>query len=278
MTNRNEGRMGAPNVPQSQPEQKKSLLDFVSPTQFVVLPSKGKGYPEGHPLKDQETIEVRYMTAKDEDILSSQHLLKQGIAIDRFLENVLMDKKFPVDSLLIGDKNAIIIDTRMSGYGNLYETALNCPACGKKNEMTFDLNNKHFKHGELPEGVSINEKANYVFVLPVSGVEVEVKLLTSKDEKKMIKKVALSEKNKMESSIVTDQYKMMIVSAQGETNKEMLSKFVDLMPIEDSKVLRNTYKAISPNVEIKEQFTCFSCEHSQELEVPFGADFFWPGR
>ncbi len=270
--------MGAPNVPQPQEEQKKSLLDFVSPTQFVVLPSKGKGYPEGHPLKDQETVEVRYMTAKDEDILSSQHLLKKGIAIDRFLENVLMDKQFPVDSLLIGDKNAIIIDTRVSGYGNLYETGLNCPACGKKNEMTFDLNDKCYKEGELPEGVSMNEKGNYVFVLPASKVELEIRLLTSKDEKQMIKKATLIEKNKVESSLVTDQYKMMIVSAQGETSPALLSKFVDMIPIEDSKALREVYKSVSPNVEIKEQFACFSCGHSQELEVPFGADFFWPDR
>ena len=270
--------MGAPNIPQPQPQTKKSLLDFVSPTQFVVLPSKGKGYPEGHPLKDKETIEVRYMTAKDEDILSSQHLLKKGIAIDRFLENVLMDKNFPVDSLLIGDKNAIIIDTRISGYGNLYETQLNCPNCGKKNEMTFDLNNKKYKSKQIPDGVTINKEGNYLFVLPVSKVELEIRLLTSKDEKQMIKKATMIEKNKIESRLVTDQYKMMIVSAQGETSPALLGKFVDMMPVEDSKALRKIYKSINPDVEIKEEFTCFSCEHSQELEVPFGADFFWPDR
>ena len=144
--------------------------------------------------------------------------------------------------------------------------------------MTFDLNDKCYKEGELPEGVSMNEKGNYVFVLPASKVELEIRLLTSKDEKQMIKKATLIEKNKVESSLVTDQYKMMIVSAQGETSPALLSKFVDMIPIEDSKALREVYKSVSPNVEIKEQFACFSCGHSQELEVPFGADFFWPNR
>jgi len=267
--------MGAPQIPSQNTEKKetKGLLDFVSPTQFILLPSEGRGYPEGHPLGGKESIEVRYMTAKDEDILSSPALLKKGIAIDRFLENVLMDKKFPVDSLLIGDKNAILIGSRISGYGNLYETEMTCPSCGAKNGMTFDLNNKHITSG-CEDGK--NEKGNYELQLPVSKVNLEIRLLRSKDEKAMIKKIAKIEKTKGENTTLTDQYKMMILTAQGETDRSLINQFVDLMPIEDSRALRDFYKQKNPTIEIIDIFECRSCEYEQELEVPFGADFFWP--
>jgi len=271
--------MVAPNVPQPK-EEKKGLLDFVSPTQFVTLPSKGQGYADTHPFYNKEDIEIRYMTAKDEDILSSESLLRKGIAVDRFLENVLMDQKVTIDSLLIGDKNAILIAARTSGYGNLYETEVVCPVCGTKNELTFDLNKQNIFAGELPDDGSItkNEKGNFIISLPNSKVTIEFRLLTGKDEKIMIKRIADAKKRKTATSSVTDQYKMMIVSAQGETDRALISKFVELMPVSDSRALRDAYQKVSPDVKIIDHFQCISCGHEQELEVPFGADFFWPNK
>tara|TARA_R110002096_G_scaffold137250_2_gene290506 strand:- start:736 stop:1551 length:816 start_codon:yes stop_codon:yes gene_type:complete len=269
--------MVTPNVPQPK-EQKSGLLDFVSPTQFVDLPSKGLGYPESHPFFSKEAVEIRFMTAKDEDILSSESLLRKGIAVDRFLKNVLMDDNIVVDSILIGDKNAILIAARISGYGNLYETQIQCPSCNAKNDLTFDLNRQEIHHGEIPEDSSMtrNESGNFILELPLSSVTLEFRLLTGKDEKEMIKKMADAKKKKSESTSVTDQYQMMTVSAQGETNRKLISKFIGLMPVGDSKLLRNAYKAVAPDVKIKDDFECTSCDYEQELEVPFGADFFWP--
>ena len=282
MSNRNnESRMGANNIPSPQndkPETKPGLLDFVSPTQFVDLPSKGRFYPESHPLHNKDSVEIRFMTAKDEDILSSESLLRKGIAVDRFLENVVIDKSFPVGSLLIGDKNAILISSRISGYGNIYDTEIVCPNCGHKNRVAFDLNgvNVHYGLDGQESDIQKLENGNYSVLLPVSKVTVEFKLLTSKDESKMIKKITNARKRKEQSSFITDQYKMMIVSAQGVTDSFQIARFVDLMPVGDSKVLKQAYRKTAPNVELKHDFTCISCTHEQELEVPFGADFFWP--
>jgi len=277
LSNRNEGRMVAPNVPQPK-EQKSGLLDFVSPTQFVDLPSKGLGYPESHPFFSKEAVEIKFMTAKDEDILSSESLLRKGIAVDRFLENVLVDDNVAVDSILIGDKNAILIAARTSGYGNLYETQILCPNCNAKNDLTFNLNNQEIHHGEIPEDSSMtrNENGNFILDLPLSKVTLEFRLLTGKDEKLMIKRMTDAKKKKTESTSITDQYKMMTVSAQGETDRKLISQFIDLMPVGDSKLLRSAYKAVSPDIKIKDDFECTSCGFEQELEVPFGADFFWP--
>ena len=98
-----------------------SPLNFVAPTEFVELPSKGQGYSSDHPLSGKDVIEIKFMTAKEEDILTSATLLKKGIAIDRFMQNIICDKNIKIDDLLIGDKNAILIAARASGYGATYE-------------------------------------------------------------------------------------------------------------------------------------------------------------
>ena len=96
-------------------DETRPSLDFSTPTELVDLPSKGRFYPEGHPLHNAETIEIKFMTAKDEDIITSRTLLKKGIVIDRLLQSVIVNKSINVQDLLIGDKNAIVVATRITG-------------------------------------------------------------------------------------------------------------------------------------------------------------------
>lgn len=277
MSRNNLDRTGAPNVP-APPVETKDPLHFVSPTEFVELPSRGNGYPEGHALYGKEVIEIRFMTAKDEDILTSESLLRNGLALDRLLENLLIDKSINVDTLLIGDKNAILIAARASAYGNLYETKIKCPSCGTKSTMTFDLNDKDMYSPENIEdkGVTLTEAGTYKFTLPRAGFETEIRLLTSKDERKIIKRMAGGNKGNKPDTQVTDQYKSMILSVNGVRASLKISKFIEQMPIQDSRYIRSVYKLISPNIEIRDNFCCNSCGYEQELEVPFGTDFFWP--
>ncbi len=109
------------------------------PTEFVELPSQGKYYPARHPLHNKESVKVRQMTAKEEDILTSRTLLKKGIALDRLLTNIIVDKSIDPQALLVGDRNAIIISTRVSGYGSEYSTKVSCPSCGTAQPYVFDL-------------------------------------------------------------------------------------------------------------------------------------------
>jgi len=89
------------------------------PTEVLSLPSKGLLYPKDSPLS-KGTIDVKYMTAKEEDILTSQNLIEQGVVIDRLLESVIVTPNVKLGDLLIGDKNAIMIGTRILGYGKDY--------------------------------------------------------------------------------------------------------------------------------------------------------------
>jgi len=269
--------MGSAPIHAEAPQQK-SILDFVSPTEFVELPSRGLAYSEDHPLYGQDVIEIRYMTAKDEDILTSETLLKKGIALERLLENIIVDKTIDPKTMLVGDRNAVIIAARASGYGEAYETQVTCPNCGTGAQMTFDLSEPKLQELDYEnlEFITRNETGNFLIKLPQTDFSVEVRLLTGKDEQYLTQLAQNKKKNKLNDSAMTDQYKMMIVSVEGVTDKATLGKFIEVMPAADSRFLRKAYKAIIPNVRITEDFSCTSCGHEQELEVSFGADFFWP--
>lgn len=285
MSRRNSGRTGRKQTKDSPSPAVTAApaldpLHFVAPTEFVELPSRGMGYPEGHALFENDVLEIRFMTAKDEDILTSATLLKKGVAIDRFLQNVIVDKSIRVNDLLIGDKNAILIAARASGYGNLYETQVTCPACGTKNNLTFDLNDTNVSESKVdPElGITNTTDGTFMVSMPYTKFSVEVRLLTGEDELQLAQNTAAKKKNKLQETAMTDQYKRMIVSVNGHRDPSTLTRYVDNMPLMDARHLRLAYKLVAPNVEIKETLTCSSCDHQQEVDVPFGADFFWPDR
>lgn len=256
-------------------------LTFSTPTEFVEIPSGGNFYAEGHPLHNQEVVEIRYMTAKDEDILTSQSLLKKGLAIDRLLQNVIVNKEINVDDLLIGDKNAIIVASRKTGYGPEYETQVTCPACSKTSNNVFDLNQLTIKTGEIEgEDVSFQEQtATYILTAPATGVDVELKLLTGADEKYLSQLAANKRKRNLPEATLTDHLQRIIVSVNGHTDPVSIKSFVENMPARDSRHIRRVYEQISPNVDLAQGYSCENCGfETDRMEVPFTATFFWPGR
>ena len=253
-------------------------LQFVAPTEIVELPSKGKYYPAGHPLHNKDTIEIRYMTAKDEDILTSKTLLKKGIAIDRMLQNIMVDKTIKVQDLLTGDKNAIILAARITGYGANYNAQITCPFCNASSEYEFDLSHPTIKEPINMDswGVKATSSNTFLIHLEKSNVEVEVKLLTGKEEKKIIENAEAKRRKKLPESNLTDQLRMMIVSVDGTVDQNYINSFVNNMPAIDSRSLRATYQRLVPNIDLTQEFTCSECAYDGEVDMPFGASFFWP--
>jgi hypothetical protein len=251
-------------------------LTFVTPTEFVELPSKGKYYSETHPLHNQEAVEIRYMTAKDEDILSSKTLLKKGLAIDRFLQNVIINKQVKVDDLLVGDKNAIIVAARTTGFGADYNTKVTCLSCGDFSEHTFDLSDLDYSGNETSDEITITEDNTFLITLPTMKVEVEVRLLTGRDERFLAEQVTTRKRKKLPESIMTDQFKQFIVSINGLTDRMQIKNLVENMPTLDSHYLRIAYRKLAPNIDLTKFVECDSCGYEMEMQVPFTADFFWP--
>jgi len=257
-----------------------SVLSFTAPTEFVALPSEGKFYPQDHPLHNEETVEIRYMTAKDEDILTSKALLKKGVAIDRLLQNIIIDKRVKLDDLLVGDKNAILVAARVSGYGTEYLTNVTCPNCGEVSEYKFDLseiNISSVNEETLSDAnVTLTDGGTFVYTLPKSGFEVEMRLLCGKDERTMLNIMKASKKSERPDEILTGQLKQILVSVDGISDRPVINQFVDVMPAMDARSIRNVYSLTMPNVDLTQLFECSECDQETTMEVPFGATFLWP--
>jgi len=261
-------------------------LTFVTPTEHVELPSRGLLYPEGHPLAGETTLEIRHMTAKEEDILTSRSLLRNGIAIERMLTNIIIDRRVKPGDMLVGDKNALLIAARIDAYGADYTTGVQCPQCTEKSQFTFDLNDAPIQaaldldicdDSEILERVSLNpETNNYVVKLPKSGWGVEVRAMTGKDEQQIQQSVKQRKKSKMPEATLSIQLRRMIVAIEGHTDTGTINQAVENLPASDSRYLRTLYSALMPNVDLKQDFHCEHCDAELEMEVPFTTDFFWP--
>ena len=271
-------------------QQSAGQLNFVVPTEFVELPTAGRYYPEGHPLCGAETIEIKYMTAKDEDILTPRALLKKGVAINRFLQNIIVDKRVKVDDLLTGDKNAILVSARISGYGEEYKTKTTCPACATAQEYEFSLSEgvstgfdtEYFAAEEYSDAVTRNEDNTFNIVLPKSEVTVTVRLMNGRDETALADSMRKANAKTTRTNLLghdtqmTDQMRTYITAVNGSSLMQHVHGFVNAMPAADSRFLRTAYQALMPNHDLRQHFECVECGYSQEMEVPFTADFFWP--
>ena len=264
-----------PQVTAAATQDEGNPFSFVVPTEFVELPSKGKFYPENHPLHEQETIEIKQMTAKEEDILTSRSLLKKGIAVERVLHSLMVDKRVDPESLIVGDRNAIIIAARVSGYGHEYTTKIACPACSAQQQYTFDLNDAVITSGQSAE-VTPNGDGTYSVLLPKTKLTATFRVLTGRDEKRLTASVEKSRKSNKADKIITSQLKNIICAVNGNDTEEAISYVADNLPSMDSAYLRKAYRLTAPDVDLSQHFDCIACDHSQEMEVPLTADFFWP--
>ena len=251
-------------------------LNFATPTEFVELPSRGRHYPEGHPLHGVDTVEIRFMTAKEEDILSSKTLIKQGVALERLLKSVIIDKKIDPSKMLTGDRNALLIATRISGYGEEYNAKVTCPACTNINEVEYDLTTSTIIEAEDNNEVQWNAEGNMLVALPYSGLEVEARLLTGKDEMYLSRLQESKRKKRLLETSMQDILKTMIVSVNGDNTNDTLTQFITKVPARDIKHLREVYKNNTPNISMAHEFECESCGYGTVVEVPFTVEFFWP--
>lgn len=277
----NEDRFAAPDSGESPAVQQSvgdpAPLSFAVPTEMVDLPSKGKFYPNGHPLCGKDSLEIKFMTAREEDILTSKALIKKGVAIDRMLQSLIIDKNVKVEDLLLGDKNALTVAARISGYGEDYEISVTCPSCEGKSKHSFDLSALEHKNTSALEDLGVNKTEHGTFTAKLlkTKAEVEFRLLTGKDEMEAISEMT-SKTVKKEEANSTSQLKRIIVSVNGETNRGVINNFVDSLPVVDAKLLRSMVREITPDIEMKQHFECGSCGHEEEVEVPFTVEFFWP--
>jgi hypothetical protein len=271
----NSSRFAAP-AEEPAPEQPKAvdLMSFVAPTQFVDLPSKGEHYSEGHPLHGSTSIEIKFMTAKEEDILASQELIKKGVVLDRLIQSLIVDKRISVDDMLLGDKTAIMYAARISAYGPEYKTKFFCRSCNQAVTNDFDLSEIEPREVSLDDVEFVD--GHYVCTLPVTGVKVALRLLVGRDEKEMTAHIQKQKKQGAETGALVTQLMFIIHSINGVDAKGQIYNFIQNMPFRDSKYLREVHAKVSPTMDTNMNIACNNCMMLQEVELPMSVEFFWP--
>jgi len=240
---------------------------FKIPTETVDLPSKGKLYPEGHPLKSG-TIEMKYMTAKEEDILTNQNFIQKGIVIDKLLQSLIVTK-FDYNDLLIGDKNALMVAARILSYGKDYEFEY------KGQKVVADLS--EIKDKELDFSTISEGQQEFTFNLPKSGNEVTFKLLTHGDDRKIDREVeGLKKISRDNDTSMSTRLKYIITSVNGDREQSTVRQFVDQgLLAQDARALREEYTRVQPDVEFK-VYHVDENGVGEDIDVPVTVNFFWP--
>lgn len=256
-----------------------STKDFEFPTQVIDLPSKGLLYSKEHPLR-KGNIEIKYMTAKEEDILASQSLIKKGIVLDKLFESIVVEDGVDIDDIFLGDKNAILLATRVLGYGPEYKVEVTDPFSLEKQKVSIDLSK--VKTQDFREDL-INDDNSYKFELPTSNKEIEFKLLTHGDEVEINKEIQAKKrlyKGKDSSDFgVTTRLRHMILSVDGETDPKFINNWVENGFISiDTKAFRKYVKELSPDMDLTFEFTSDVTGEMEALDIPFGVSFFYPSE
>ena len=239
------------------------------PTEVVDLPSKGLLYPKENPLSSGQ-VEIKYMTAKEEDILTSANLIKKGIVVDKLLEALIVDKSIKVRDLLVGDKNSLVIAARILAYGKEYIVKVG------NHEIEIDLTK--LKDKFIDEKLVVDGKNEFEFELPYSKRKLTFKLLTSGDEKVIDKEVeGLNKINKEVRSELTTRLKYMITAIDGDNKQTAINNFVENEFLSrDSFAFRHHFKSITPDVDMTATYIDPEDNEEKEMTVPLTVSFLWP--
>ena len=240
------------------------MSEFKFPTEEVELPSKGLIYSKDNPLSSGK-VEIKYMTAKEEDILSNQSFIQKGNVLEKLLQSVIINKDIKIEDLIVGDKNALLIATRILGYGKEYDIVV------KGQNYTLDmssLENKEFDESKFEAG-----KNEFNFTTPATGTILTYQLATGKVEKQIERELAgLKKINKENSTDLTTRLKYLITSVDGSEEKKDIREFVDNMFLaRDSRAFRDHVAATQPDVNLS-----YILDNGEEVTIPIGLNFFWP--
>jgi hypothetical protein len=239
------------------------MAEFKFPTETVDLPSKGFVYPKENPLSSGK-VEMKYMTAKEEDILSNQSYIQKGTVLDKLLQSLIISKGVKVDDLIVGDKNALLIASRILGYGKEYEF--------EYDGITESVDLTELENRPIDEK-SFNNKNEFSYKFKSSGNEITYKLITGKDDKLIKRELEGYKKiNKEASPELTTRLKRIILSVNGDDDQKTIREFVDnYLLAKESRELREHILSTQPDVDLN-----IVTSGGKEVAIPIGLRFFWP--
>jgi hypothetical protein len=251
------------------------MTEHQYPTEVITLPSEGKCYPSDNPLSTGQ-LEIKYMTAKEEEILASQNLIKKGVVLDKLFESIIVDKNVNPDDIILGDKNAIMLATRILGYGPEYIVEIE-DSEGIRSKFSVDLSKVQTKDIDMS---LLNANNEYEFETPIGKNKLVFKLLTHGDEKAIDGDIkALNKLNRESSSELTTRYRYMIKSVDGKDDTKSIVDFINNRFLaRDTKAFREHLKKIQPDVKMEFEYTDPASGEKEVRSIPMGVGFFWPSE
>ena len=262
-----------PNMPQSNVMKEEFNWDI--PIENVPLPSRGLLYSPDTQLFNAEILKIKSMTAREEDILSSPAYIKDGIAVQKVIESCLIDKSIDVGDMIMGDRNALMISIRVTGYGSKYNVVHGCGNCSSRNDVSVNLNELEINRMSI---VPVSQGKNlFDFKLPVTGKTVQFKFLNGHDEREQnTKQKRMEILGITQHNAVTSFLENCIMSIDGITDKNKITHFIKNMPALDSRKLRLHIKSNEPGMDMSWKYSCPKCDHLNTFAIPITSEFFWP--
>ena len=267
-----------------QQHEVKQVSDYKFPTEIIELPSKGLIYSKDNPLSSGK-IEMKYMTAKEEDILTTQSYIKDGTVLDRLFQSLIVSngegQPIKYVDLIVGDKNAIMIAARILGYGKDYKVEINDPFSGKTQVDTIDLTQFENKDYDGSAQVELH-KNEFEFELPQSDRKITFSIITESKDRKV--KHRLDEERKKNRKLknetrseLTTRLKESIMSVDGDYDQKVIDNFVDNeLFAQDSRALRTYMKNVSPDMDLEWEFISEETGEGRFMSLPLDVTFFWP--
>lgn len=273
-----------PPQPQIPPQQDANPfgLSFVVPTEFVKLPSKGRFYHEDSPLNGVTELEVKAVTAAEEDILVNEDYIQQGIVFDRLLDSILVTSNVRSSDLIDCDKMAVLLSARKTGYGDIVEVNTSCDSCGHKYVADISLqsildNSQNSTTTDLIEGdwEYSKDSETFSFDLPVTSLNVQIKILSKVDNETLEQTKKQRERVNLPFNETVEFLRLAIVSVNGIVDPTSINKLVEVLPAADARKIRVVHNLNVPKLNMAQEFTCPSCNSKQKEEVPFSLGWFW---
>jgi len=247
-------------------------LSFVVPTESVELPSQGDFYPVSNPMYKKTSVDIKFMTAKEEDVLSA-NAGKTG-ALDKLIDSLLITEGVSAGDLLEEDKVAILLAARRSGYGQKYTSDIFCENCKEITAHEFDLSKVSFRDEKTEESHYDAESDTFKFTLPLSNIEVQLLNISPDDNEDIETERKQKQKYNLPFNFTIAFLKTAMISANGVTDRAELEKLIEVLPAADAKEILNFFSTCRPTVDTTQEVTCPACSHVSEREVPLSWAFF----
>ncbi|MBT96430.1 MAG: hypothetical protein CL431_10745 [Acidimicrobiaceae bacterium] len=268
--------------PPEMPKQNPFGISFVVPTEIVHLPSGGEFYEESSPLKGLKTLEIKSMTAKEEDIVMNQNYINEGIVFDKLIDSLMITENINSKEILDCDKLALLMSAAKTGYGEDLEMLFSCDNCSFEGpvkasltKILEDMKNRTFGIADTEEVKYDETSKTLLFDLPITKISVRIKTMTPNDYKYLEESKKQKEKLNLPFSDTLEFLRRILVEANGVTTPGEIFKLTEVLPTADARTIVKIHNTSIPKIDKTQMICCPECNHEQKEDVPFSLGMFW---